>query len=110
MEGGMHEVIFEFLGASVTPWKLVGYTGVFLFSARWFVQMWASKRMRRVEIPRLFWYMSIVGSALCLLYFVWGKNDSVGILAYAFPTVVSIYNLALDIRSKREAAATLPGG
>jgi len=97
----MRQVIFQFLGADVTPWKLVGYSGVFLFSGRWFVQMWASKRSKQVTMPRLFWYMSIVGSLLCLVYFIFGKNDSVGILAYLFPAGVSCYNLYLDIAHKR---------
>ena len=46
--------------------------------------------------------MSIAGSLLCLAYFVWGKNDAVGILAYLFPTGVSVYNLYLHKRHKRQ--------
>ena len=85
----------------VTPWKIIGWTGVFMFSARWFVQMVASKRFGRPVMPALFWYMSIVGSLMCLAYFVWGKNDSVGILAYLFPACVSIYNLYLHYTHKK---------
>ena len=94
----MHEIIFDGLGVVVTPWKVIGYSGVFLFSARWFVQMAASKNAGKPTVPRVFWYMSILGSLMCLSYFVFGKNDSVGILAYLFPTVVSVYNLILDFR------------
>jgi len=95
---------FSFFGFNVliTPWKLIGFLGVFTFSARWFVQMWASKAKGQPVVPTLFWYMSIVGSLLCLAYFVWGKNDSVGILAYLFPTGVSFYNLYLHRRNKRQ--------
>jgi len=64
----------------ITPWKLIGYLGVALFAGRWFVQLWASRRSRRVVMPRLFWYMSISGSLLLLSYFIFGKNDSVGIM------------------------------
>lgn len=97
----MNEVMFSLGSWSVTPWKLVGYTGVLLFSARWLVQVWASRRARKPELPRVFWYMSIGGSLLCLLYFVFGKNDSVGILAYLFPTAVASYNLYLDLMHKK---------
>ncbi|MCK5359380.1 MAG: lipid-A-disaccharide synthase N-terminal domain-containing protein, partial [Gammaproteobacteria bacterium] len=71
--------IFEILGMTlvITPWKIVGYVGVVLFAGRWFVQLWASRRSRKVVMPRLFWYMSIVGSLMLLSYFVFGKNDSV---------------------------------
>ena len=96
----MHETLFEILGANVTAWKLIGYLGVFLFAGRWFVQMIASKRSGRPTMPRLFWYMSITGSILLLAYFIFGKNDSVGILANAFPFTVSCYNLYLDVRSR----------
>jgi lipid-A-disaccharide synthase-like uncharacterized protein len=106
----MHEALFYAFGAKVTPWKLIGYLGVFLFSARWLVQVWVSRRTQQVTIPRVFWYMSIAGSLLCLAYFVWGKNDSVGILAYLFPTLVSCYNLYLDVAGRRRAAREAAGG
>jgi len=41
------------------------------------------------------------GSLLILFYFVFGKNDSVGILANLFPFLVASYNLFLDITHKR---------
>lgn len=85
----------------ITPWKLVGYLGVLLFAGRWFVQLYASRTLRRVVMPRLFWYMSIAGSLLLLSYFTFGKNDSVGILSNALPLTVALYNLYLDLRHKR---------
>ena len=106
----MHDTLFVFLGAKVSAWKLIGYLGVFLFAGRWFVQVIASKRSGEVTMPRLFWYMSITGSLLLLSYFIFGKNDSVGILANAFPLTVASYNLYLDIRSKaREETHAAPG-
>jgi len=62
----MHDVLFEALGAKVTAWKLIGYTGVFLFASRWFIQMAASRKAGRPVMPRLFWVMSAVGSLLYL--------------------------------------------
>ncbi len=100
----MHDVLFEFLGARVTPWKLIGYLGVFLFAGRWFIQVYASRKLQRPVLPRVFWYMSISGSLLLLSYFVFGKNDSVGILANLFPFTVASYNLYLDVRSKKTSA------
>jgi lipid-A-disaccharide synthase-like uncharacterized protein len=94
----MDDELFRFLGATVTAWKIIGYSGVFLFSARWFVQLWASHRAGKPVVPRMFWWMSMVGSLMCLAYFVFGKNDSVGILAYLFPSGIAAYNLMLDMR------------
>lgn len=89
----------------LTPWKLIGYGGVLLFTGRWFVQMLASRRRGKPTVPTLFWYMSISGSMLLLAYFVFGKNDSVGVLSNLFPLFVSMYNLRLDIKSRQRAAA-----
>ena len=98
----MHDTIVYFLGVRVTAWKLVGYVGVLMFTSRWFVQMWASRRAGKPVVPRLFWFQSMLGSHLCLLYFIFGKNDSVGVLAYLFPFAVSAYNLYLDITHRRQ--------
>jgi lipid-A-disaccharide synthase-like uncharacterized protein len=34
---------------------------------------------------------------LLLAYFIFGKNDSVGILSHLFPLLIALYNLRLDI-------------
>ncbi len=97
----MNTVLLTFLGVVVTPWKLIGYIGTALFAARWFVQLHASRRHGKPVMPRLFWYMSIAGSFMVLAYFIFGKNDSVGILSNIFPAFVASYNLYLDIRTRR---------
>lgn len=103
----MNTVLIVAFGVVVTPWKLLGYLGVFLFAGRWFVQLFASRVKGRVVMPRMFWYMSISGSLLLLSYFVFGKNDSVGILSNAFPLFVALYNLYLDFKSKGTQPAPL---
>lgn len=92
----MNQVFAVVFGVTLTPWKLVGYLGVFLFAGRWFVQLAASKVSGKPVLPTLFWYMSVAGSLLLLCYFIFGKNDSVGVLANLFPFLVALYNLNLD--------------
>jgi lipid-A-disaccharide synthase-like uncharacterized protein len=46
--------------------------------------------------------MSLVGSICLLSYFVFGKNDSVGILSNLFPLFVAAYNLVLDRRHRAD--------
>jgi len=82
----------------VTPWKIIGYLGTFIFASRWFVQLYFSRKYGRVTMPTAFWIMSVVGSALLLSYFIFGKNDSVGVLSNLFPAFVSAYNLFLDLK------------
>ena len=91
----------KFLGISLNVGKVIGFSGVFLFTGRWFVQLAASHVSSKPVFPRSFWYMSMGGSLLILFYFIFGKNDSVGILANLFPFLVASYNLFLDITHKR---------
>jgi lipid-A-disaccharide synthase-like uncharacterized protein len=97
----MDQVLMTAFGVTITPWKLVGYLGVALFAGRWFVQLYYSRKLRRPVVPTVFWVMSISGSLLLLSYFVFGKNDSVGILSNLFPAGIASYNLYLDLTNKR---------
>lgn len=101
----MNQVLIVLFGVTITPWKLIGYGGVALFAGRWFVQLWASRSSGRPVMPRLFWYMSACGSVLLLAYFVFGKNDSVGVLSNLFPLFVALYNLYLDTKNSRTPPA-----
>ena len=99
----MNNVIAVVLGVVITPWKLIGYLGVGLFAGRWVVQLIATRQRGRPTMPRTFWVMSVMGSALLLSYFIWGKNDSVGVLSNLFPAGVALYNLILDMRPRNAA-------
>jgi len=107
----MDQVLLSAFGVTITPWKLVGYLGVALFAGRWFVQLYYSRKLRRPVVPTVFWVMSISGSLLLLSYFIFGKNDSVGILSNLFPVGIASYNLYLDLTNKRRRrAAELTSG
>lgn len=91
----------DWTGIHVTPWKLIGYLGALMFGGRWLVQFIASRRAGKPVIPRLFWYMSILGSLMVLSYFLFSsKRDSVGVLQNLFPTFTACYSLWLDIRHR----------
>jgi len=97
----MREVIGQFFGIVVTPWKIIGFLGALMFAGRWLVQALATRRAGRPMIPRSFWIISLAGSAMVTSYFIWGKNDAVGILTNLLPASVAFYNLIMDIRHHR---------
>lgn len=97
----MNEVLFNIHNIGVTPWKLIGYLGVLLFTSRWFVQLYATRKLGRVHVPLAFWWLSVAGSLLLVSYFTFGKNDSVGVLSNLFPAFVAVYNLTVDLRHRR---------
>ena len=103
----MNDIWLVAFGITVTPWKLIGYLGMLLFTGRWFVQLAASKTAGKPVMPRLFWFMSIAGSLMLLGYFTFGKNDSVGILSNLFPFLTASYNLYLDLKNRPLRGMTL---
>ena len=100
----MNEILFTIHHVTVTPWKLVGYVGVFLFTARWFVQLYATKKLRRVHMP----HVVLVAvdhrqRAAAQLFHV--RQERFGRrLSNLFPAFVSVYNLVIDLRHRRDHA------
>jgi lipid-A-disaccharide synthase-like uncharacterized protein len=84
-------------------------TGATLFGLRWLVQLVASRRAGRPVIPRVFWLMSLLGSAMTLAYFLFSsKQDAVGVLQNLFPAFTAAYSLYLDVRPRpRHAEAAV---
>src|SRR5690242_21689460 len=52
----------------LTAWKLVGFAGTFMFTSRWFVQLYYTRKYKRVVMPLSFWWLPVSGSALLLAY------------------------------------------
>ena len=72
-----------------------------MFGGRGAIQFVATRRHGKPVIPRLFWYMSLIGSALTLAYFVFSaKQDAVGVVQNLFPSFTAGYSLWLDIRHR----------
>ena len=88
----------------LTWWKVWGFCGVLMFTGRWLVQMTYSRKAQRPVLPIGYWVMSLIGSFMLLTYFIFGKNDSVGILANLFPSFVASYNLFLEMKHRRSAS------
>jgi lipid-A-disaccharide synthase-like uncharacterized protein len=99
----MNTMIAQLFGFVITPWKIVGYCGVLMFAGRWVFQVIATRRNGKPTMPRIFWTMSVLGSAMLLSYFIWGKNDSVGVMSNLFPMSVALYNWMMDVKAGREA-------
>jgi lipid-A-disaccharide synthase-like uncharacterized protein len=99
----MEHILQALADYQITPWKAVGYLGMVMFTSRWFVQVYETRKHKRVVMPLSFWVLSVCGSVLLLAYFIFGKNDSVGILANLFPVVVSVYNLVMHLRHQKNS-------
>ena len=87
----------KFLGVQWGVWKVIGWIGNAIFFSRFFVQWYATEKLKRVVVPTAFWWLSLAGSLLLLSYAVY-RRDSVFILAYAFPWIPYIRNLIIHYR------------
>lgn len=76
-------------------WKIIGWLGNVVFFTRFFVQWYATEKLKRVVVPAAFWWLSLAGSLLLLSYAVFYKRDSVFIFAYAFTWIPYIRNLVI---------------
>ena len=97
-----HSLVWlEWTGLHMSPWKIIGLAGALMFGGRWLIQFVASKRAGKPVIPRVFWYMSLVGSVMTLSYFLFSqKQDSVGVIQNLFPAFTAGYSLWLDIQHR----------
>ena len=80
-------------------WLAVGFIAQGLFSARFLVQWIASERAGKSVVPLAFWFLSVVGGALLLVYAIWRK-DPVFILGQAGGLIVYMRNLVLIYKER----------
>ena len=89
----------RFLGIEWHIWKVVGWIGNAVFFSRFFVQWIATEKRKQVIVPISFWWLSLIGSLLLLIYGV-HQQDSVFIFAYAFTWAPYIRNILIHYRNK----------
>ena len=87
-------------------WLALGFLGQGLFSMRFLVQWIASEKKGESVVPVAFWYFSLGGSALLLLYAV-HRLDPVFIVGQTAGSFIYIRNLYLIKRKEKRALGTV---
>ena len=85
-------------------WLGLGFFAQALFTARFLVQWIASERAGKSVIPIAFWFFSIGGGALLLVYALY-RRDPVFIAGQAFGVFVYARNLHFELRDGRGGAS-----
>jgi len=88
---------------SVAVWYVIGFLGQIMFGSRFFVQWIVSERARRVLIPKMFWYLSLLGGAALFAYAL-HRRDPVFAVGQGLGLVVYARNLILH-RAPQAVAA-----
>ncbi len=81
-------------------WVILGLIAQGLFTMRFVVQWIASERAGHSVIPTAFWFLSIGGGLLLLVYALYRK-DAVFIAGQAFGVFVYLRNLYFVLRDHR---------
>src|SRR5579863_2918330 len=84
-------------------WLALGFLAQALFTARFLVQWIASERAGKSVIPVAFWFFSIGGGALLLVYALY-RRDPVFIAGQAFGVLVYIRNVYFIIVNGRQVS------
>ncbi len=95
--GYLHDVFVT----NLDWWVILGLIAQGLFTMRFVVQWIASERAGRSVIPLAFWWFSVGGGLLLLVYALYRK-DPVFILGQAFGVFVYLRNLYFVLRERRQ--------
>jgi len=84
-------------------WVILGFAAQAMFTARFLVQWIATERARASVIPISFWFFSVAGGFLLLIYALY-RRDPVFIAGQAFGLIVYLRNLYFIVTHGRQAA------
>jgi lipid-A-disaccharide synthase-like uncharacterized protein len=73
-------------------WYVVGFVGQFIFMMRFVVQWIASERKKQSVVPVAFWYLSLAGSLITIVYAAY-RRDPVFTIAFCLNILIYMRNL-----------------
>jgi lipid-A-disaccharide synthase-like uncharacterized protein len=81
-------------------WLVFGLAAQLVFGSRFVLQWIASERAGKSVMPLSFWFLSIAGGVMTLIYgFV--RREPVIIFGQGLSTIIYLRNLALILRERR---------
>jgi lipid-A-disaccharide synthase-like uncharacterized protein len=89
-------------------WVLFGFIAQVMFMARFLVQWIASERARKSVVPAAFWFFSVAGGALLLVYAIY-RRDPVFIVGQAAGLFIYLRNITLIRRERRTTSEMATG-
>ena len=96
----MHSVFV----AQLDGWIVLGFVAQAMFTMRFVVQWIASEREKRSVVPVAFWFFSLGGGTLLLVYAI-QRQDPVFIAGQAMGLFIYVRNLWLIFNERRGLAA-----
>jgi lipid-A-disaccharide synthase-like uncharacterized protein len=94
----LHQVFIKQFDA----WILLGFVAQFFFTMRFVVQWLASEKAKRSVVPVAFWFFSLFGGGLLLIYAI-QRQDPVFIAGQSMGLFIYIRNLWLIANERKTA-------
>ena len=85
-----------------TIWLAIGFCGQAMFFMRFLVQWISSEIKKRSHIPKSFWYFSLLGGLILLIYAIY-RRDPVFIIGQSTGAFIYSRNLILIAREGRSS-------
>ena len=103
------------LSGEFTFWTFFGLVANLLFASRFVIQWYVSERLKRSVIPVQFWYLSILGSVMMLIYAMVTTNVG-GLYRYRYGFLMILVALSIaaalsgwqDWRARHSSTAISP--
>jgi lipid-A-disaccharide synthase-like uncharacterized protein len=98
--------LYDVFVAKFDFWLAFGLVAQLFFTARFLVQWISSERAGQSVVPIAFWFFSMGGGLMTLVYGV-VKREPVIILGQAMATVIYIRNIMLIMKNRASGSKTL---
>ena len=95
----MQALLDKYADKIFNPWVIIGFLGQILFFGRFVVQWIASERKKQSVIPEAFWYFSLGGGILILIYSI-SIGDIVFTAGSSLNLIIYVRNLVLIKKAK----------
>ncbi len=92
-------IIAKYADKIFNPWVIIGFLGQILFFGRFVVQWIASEKQKQSVFPVAFWYFSLGGGVLILIYSI-SIGDIVFTAGSSLNLIIYVRNLVLIKKAK----------
>src|SRR5438105_12059581 len=98
------DYLYDVFVAKFDFWLAFGLVAQLLFTARFLVQWISSERAGQSVVPMAFWFFSMGGGLMTLVYGI-AKREPVIIIGQSMATIIYIRNIMLSVKGRRRGSS-----
>ncbi len=96
----LREYLYDVFVTKFDFWLAFGLAAQVLFTARFVIQWFASEKAGRSVMPMAFWFLSMGGGMMLLIYGI-VRREPIIILGQALAVFIYLRNIMLIIKNRR---------